>query len=94
MSVWLGPLAGAVIGAVSMAGDALASFVKRRLGLPSSARATGLDQIPESLLPLLAVRSLLELPMALILAVTLAFFVLEIPAARWWFRAGWRDRPY
>ena len=37
---------------------------KRRLDLPSSSRASGLDQIPESLLPLLACRSLLALTAA------------------------------
>jgi hypothetical protein len=36
------------------------SFIKRRLGLPPSSRAIGLDQIPESL-PLLATSLLLPL---------------------------------
>src|ERR1019366_7611444 len=40
---------GLVVGATAMAGDLFSSFVKRRLGLPPSSRATGLDQIPESL---------------------------------------------
>ncbi|HJV63224.1 MAG TPA: CDP-archaeol synthase [Albitalea sp.] len=86
--------AGALIGATAMAGDALSSFVKRRLGVPSSGRAIGLDQIPESLLPLLAVQEMLQLPALVVLGVTIAFFVAEIPAARWSFRFGWRDRPY
>lgn len=89
------PLAvGALIGAVSMAGDALASFIKRRLGVAPSGRAIGLDQIPESLLPLLAVQGQLELSAAQVLGITAAFFVLEIPLARWAFRLGLRDRPY
>jgi len=86
--------AGALIGAAAMAGDTLSSFIKRRLGLPPSGRAIGLDQIPESLLPLLAVQGMLQLPAPLILGVTIAFFLLEIPAARWSFRFGLRDRPY
>jgi CDP-2,3-bis-(O-geranylgeranyl)-sn-glycerol synthase len=45
---------GFIVNTTDMAGDLVASFVKRRLGLPGSSRATGLDQIPESLLPLLA----------------------------------------
>src|SRR5512137_1303973 len=57
----LSPPVGALLGAVSMAGDALASFVKRRLGVAPSGRATGLDQVPESLLPLLAVQGMLDL---------------------------------
>jgi len=94
LAVDVAPSAGALIGAVSMAGDALASFVKRRLGVAPSGRATGLDQVPESLLPLLAVQGQLDLSMAQILAITAAFFVLEIPLARWAFRIGLRDRPY
>lgn len=88
------PSVGALVGAVSMAGDALASFVKRRLGVASSGRAIGLDQIPESLLPLLALQDQLVLSAAQILGVTAAFLVLEIPLARWAFRLGLRDRPY
>jgi CDP-2,3-bis-(O-geranylgeranyl)-sn-glycerol synthase len=90
----MSPLLGALLGAVSMAGDALASFVKRRLGVAPSGRATGLDQVPESLLPLLAVQGMLDLSAVQILAVTIAFFILEIPLARWAFRLGLRERPY
>jgi CDP-2,3-bis-(O-geranylgeranyl)-sn-glycerol synthase len=86
--------AGALIGVTAMAGDALASFAKRRLGVPPSGRATVLDQLPESLLPLLAVQDMLQLPATLILGVTLAFFVLEMPLARWSYRLGLRDHPY
>jgi CDP-2,3-bis-(O-geranylgeranyl)-sn-glycerol synthase len=90
----LPPWIGAVIGTAAMAGDALSSFIKRRLGIASSGRAIGLDQIPEALLPLLAVQQPLELSLALIAGVTLAFFALEIPLARWSYRRGLRDRPY
>ena len=86
--------AGALIGAAAMSGDALSSFVKRRLGIASSARATGIDQILEALLPLLAVQGLLQLSPALIIGRTLAFFALEIPLARWTYRRGLRDKPY
>lgn len=51
----LGAGMGALIGLLAMVGDALSSFIKRRLGLPPGAKATGLDQIPEALLPLLVV---------------------------------------
>lgn len=88
------PGLGAEIGAFSMLGDALSSFVKRRLGIVPSGRATGLDQIPEALLPLLVVRETLDLSLLQIAAITLAFFALEIPMARLLFRLGLRDRPY
>lgn len=85
---------GAAIGAAAMAGDALSSFVKRRLRIAPSAKATGLDQIPESLLPLLAVQDALDLSAGTIAAVTLLFFALEIPVARLSHRLGLRDTPY
>ena len=48
-------------GAGAMAGDLLSSFVKRRLELAASERATGLDQVPESVLPTLVCAYDLEL---------------------------------
>jgi CDP-2,3-bis-(O-geranylgeranyl)-sn-glycerol synthase len=85
---------GALIGAVAMAGDALSSFIKRRLGLATGDQGLGVDQIPESLLPLLAVRQALDLSLLQILGVTAAFFALELPLARLLYRMGIRDRPY
>ena len=73
---------GALIGATAMAGDALSSFVKRRLGIAPSAEAIGLDHIPESLLPLLAVKSALSLSLLQIVGVTAAFVAFGIPLAR------------
>jgi len=90
----IAPQIGAILGATAMAGDALSSFVKRRLGIPSSGRATGIDQVPESLLPLLAVRAPLELSWLQVAAVTTLFVALEIPVARLLHRFGLRDRPY
>jgi hypothetical protein len=37
---------------------------------------------------------MLDLSWPEVLALTLAFFVLEIPLAIAFFRLGWRDRPY
>src|ERR1700738_1561563 len=62
--IGLGWRIGLLVGSFAMAGDLLSSFCKRRRGLPSSSRASGLDQIPESLLPLLACRDLLGLTAA------------------------------
>jgi CDP-archaeol synthase len=96
LAVLLGlPLAwGALIGAMSMLGDAMSSFAKRRLGIASSGRATGIDQIPEALLPLLAAKGEFDLSWLQIALITLAFFLLEMPLARLLFQFGLRDRPY
>lgn len=85
---------GAAIGALAMLGDALSSFVKRRLGIDSSGRATGIDQIPEALLPLLLLQGALALSLPHIAAITAAFFLLEMPLAWLSHRLGLRDRPY
>ena len=77
----LGVMAGALAGLFAMAGDALSSFCKRRLGIPSSGQAFGLDQVPEALLPLLVLQPALELPAWMVIGVTLAFLLLETPAA-------------
>ena len=52
---------GLVVALGAMAGDLLASFAKRRLGLGSSASAPVLDQLPESLIPGLVVSGTLGL---------------------------------
>ena len=49
--VGLGASIGLFTGISAMAGDLCSSFCKRRFGFKPSDRATGLDQIPESLLP-------------------------------------------
>lgn len=85
---------GALGGLLSLAGDALSSFIKRRLGVPPSGRAFGIDQVPEALLPMLALRATLGLSWPVVLGVTLAFLLLETPAARVSYRLGLRDRPY
>ena len=77
-----------------MAGDLLSSFVKRRLNLPPSSKATGLDQLPESLLPLLACRQLVDLSAADIVAAAAIFFVGEIVFARLFYAFKLREKPY
>jgi CDP-diglyceride synthetase len=90
----LGASLGLLVGSLSMAGDLVSSFVKRRLALRPSSRATGLDQVPEALFPLLACRTALALT-AFDIALTVAiFFVGEVALSRllYWLRI--RDRPY
>ena len=90
----LQPWLGLLVASTAMAGDLLSSFLKRRLHLAPSSKATGLDQIPESLFPLLACRSVLSLT-ALDIAVGCAiFFVGEILLSRLFFWLRLRERPY
>jgi hypothetical protein len=85
---------GAAIGTAAMAGDLLSSFAKRRMKLPSSSQAVGLDQIPESLFPLLACAKALALSGADIAAGVLVFFIGELLLSRLLYRLRLRDRPY
>lgn len=85
---------GALLGLFAMAGDAVSSFIKRRLGIASSQESFGIDQIPESLLPLLALQGALAIPWTVVTGVAFAFFLLETPLARLSHRLGLRDHPY
>ena len=85
---------GLLVAAAAMAGDLLSSFVKRRLGLAASSRATGLDQIPESLFPVLACRQAMSLTVADMVAVCAIFFLGELLLSRLLFLLRVRDRPY
>ncbi|HEY4987055.1 MAG TPA: CDP-archaeol synthase [Bradyrhizobium sp.] len=85
---------GAIVAAAAMGGDLLSSFTKRRLGFKPSSQALGLDQIPESLLPMLAARTLLSLTAIDIAAGVAIFFVGELVLSRLLFKAHLRDEPY
>lgn len=85
---------GLVIGGLAMAGDLLSSFIKRRLGLPSGAMALGLDQVPESLLPMLACVPLLGLGWGQVVALTLGFALADLLISRVLYHVGWRQHPY
>lgn len=85
---------GLLIGGTAMLGDLVSSFAKRRLGLPSSSRCLGLDQVPESLLPALASAERLGIDLVELVGVVLAFFVLELTLSRLLYRWHIRARPY
>jgi len=85
---------GAVVGTLAMVGDLFSSFVKRRMNLASSTMAFGLDQVPESLLPMLACKWLIPITMVDIMIVTVAFLVGELIGSRLLFKLNIRDRPF
>jgi len=85
---------GILVGSAAMAGDLFSSFVKRRLGLRPSSPAIGLDQIPESLLPLLVCAGPLSLTFADIIIGVAIFFIAELLVSRLLYAFDLRDRPY
>lgn len=90
----LGWQLGVVVGAAAMLGDLFSSFWKRRMRLNAGSRATGLDQIPESLLPALVARQALSLSAIDIAATTVIFMLAEMALSVLFFRLHLRERPY
>jgi CDP-2,3-bis-(O-geranylgeranyl)-sn-glycerol synthase len=89
-----GPGFGLLFGGASLFGDLCSSFVKRRLGIVSSGKAIGLDQVPEALLPLLVYRYVHGLGWGSIGALVLFFFVGSLILSQIMFRIGVRKQPY
>lgn len=85
---------GALFGFYVMLGDLIASFIKRRCGIEPSGQALGLDQIPESLLPLLLLKSSLELSWSDIVIAVALFVILELLLSRLLYHLHIRKRPY
>ncbi len=85
---------GALFGLASLSGDALSSFIKRRLNIEPSGMAFGLDQIPEALLPLWLFRTTLGLDLWSVLTVVVFFTISELMLSRVMFWLGVRDHPY
>ena|SRR5579864_8397152 len=85
---------GAIAAVAAMAGDLFSSFVKRRLNYPPSSQAIGLDQIPESLFPMLACRDALSLTIVDIALGVVIFFVGELVLSYLLHRLHLRETPY
>ncbi|MBK8970432.1 MAG: CDP-archaeol synthase [Hahellaceae bacterium] len=69
--------AGVIFAGCVMLGDLVSSFTKRRLNMVSSAKATFLDQVPESLLPLIYAVSALGYDATTAGLALVGFFVFE-----------------
>ncbi len=92
--VGMGFMFGLVFGLLALLGDLISSFSKRRLGLVSSSRATGLDQVPEALLPMLLAAHWLSLGWWSVAGVVLLFAVSNIWVSPLLFRLRIRKRPH
>lgn len=89
-----GLLFGCLFGLLALVGDAISSFIKRRMGLQDSARALGLDQIPEALLPMLLAAAWLPLGWLHVVLVTGVFVVANILLSPLLHRLGIRGQPH
>lgn len=85
---------GALVASVAMAGDLFSSFLKRRMNLPAGDRVTGLDQIPESLFPLLACRGALPLTALDVVAAVVIFLAGALLLSRLLHHFHLRDHPH
>jgi hypothetical protein len=86
--------AGVIFAGCVMLGDLVSSFTKRRLNMVSSAKATFLDQVPESLLPLIYAVSALGYDATTAGLALVGFFVFETQISPLLFRLGIRARPH
>lgn len=90
LSIWTGVAAGAL----SMSGDLLASFAKRRLGLKSGEQSVLLDALPEALLPALGLKRSFALSWIELVFVALLFAVIVRFASPLLYRLKLRRRPW
>lgn len=88
------PSFGLLFAALAMAGDLFSSFCKRRRGLAPSDQSLGLDQLPESFLPVLYAVPVTGLPWWWLFLLPALFMVLELLVSRplYWLKI--RKRPY
>ncbi|HTN33160.1 MAG TPA: CDP-archaeol synthase [Marinobacter sp.] len=92
--VELGFLFGLLFGSLALSGDLLSSFAKRRWGLEPSARARGVDQIPEAALPLILAVFWLPLSVWVALLLVALFALSNVIFSPILFRLGIRNQPY
>lgn len=90
----LGMVFGLAFGLLGLTGDIISSFIKRRAGLASSARAVGLDQIPEALMPMILAWYWLGLGWFTVAAIVALFTVSNILLSPVLYRLGIRHQPH
>ncbi len=80
--VGISPAVGAGVGVLSLLGDALSSCVKRRLRLRPGESVPGLDQLPESFLPLCVFAKPLQLDLVEGVVVVTSFLLINLAIVR------------
>jgi CDP-2,3-bis-(O-geranylgeranyl)-sn-glycerol synthase len=85
---------GALFGLLTMAGDLVTSFIKRRVGMQASSMAPGFDYLLESCLPVAVLAKPLGLAVLDIVVIVVLFMLLALILSRVLFWLGVRKRPY
>ena len=85
---------GLQVAVMAMLGDMFSSFIKRRFKKPSSSMVLVLDQVPESLFPLLLVRESFGLDYWSVMMLVALFIVVELSLSELLYRWGIRRHPY
>lgn len=97
LAAWLlgfGWLVGLTVALGAMAGDLFSSFTKRRMGMGSSAKAVGLDQVPEALIPALLLHVLFFYSWMVVLVAAGLFVIADVMVSPLLFRLGLRRVPH
>ena len=85
---------GALFALLTMVGDLLTSFIKRRLGMQASSMALGYDYLLECLLPVAVLAPPLGLSVLDVVVIVALFMVLALFLSQLLFWLGVRKRPY
>ncbi|MGM0570810.1 CDP-archaeol synthase [Marinobacter sp.] len=80
--------------ALALGGDLLSSFIKRRMAMEPSARASGLDQLPESVLPVGWAWWQLDFPVWQAMGVVLLFVTANMVFSPLLYQLGIRKQPH
>lgn len=94
MAAGQGLVFGLLFGVLALAGDLFTSFVKRRLGLLSSARMPWLDQVPEAAFPMLLAMGWGLVNAWVAFLVVVVFTLLNMWISPLLFRLGIRRQPH
>lgn len=89
-----GWLLGLTVASGATLGDLLSSFIKRRAELPSSAKATGLDQLPEAVIPALFLVLFFHYSWTVALSAAGLFAISDVIASPLLFKLGLRRVPH
>jgi CDP-2,3-bis-(O-geranylgeranyl)-sn-glycerol synthase len=76
--VGLEPVQGAAFGLLAMLGDMTSSFIKRRLAIATSQSAPLLDQLPETLVPMIVMQAVLSASLPEIAAAAVTFVLIDL----------------